>query len=329
MKRFSKSLSVVLAVCLMVPFFTSCSGSKDKVVIFSSMEDYRNEYLREQLKEKFPDIETEVQQLATGNHAAKIKAEGADTEASISIALETASYLPIADNFASLTGLFEKNDYIEGVELDDDRCFTWDKFESAFIVNTEVLAEKGLPEPKNYEDLLKPEYKGLIAMPNPKTSGTGYMFLNNWYNIMGEDEAFSYVDKLQENVKQFTESGSGPIKLLNQGEIAIGLGMVFQASEQINQGMPLKIIIPEEGAPYNTTIIGIIKGKETNENVKTIFNYLNTEFFKYDKENFIPGKIVKDQQVKLENYPTDIKLADVSTIFDADLKQRLTEKWKY
>ena len=328
MKKYLKLMSIVLTMCLMVPFFSACSGSKDKVVIFSSMEDYRNEELRKQLKEKFPDIETDVQQLATGNNAAKIKAEGTSTEASIVLGLETASYLPIADNFASLSG-FEKNEYIDGMSLDDDRCFIWEKFEGAFIVNTQVLQDKGLPEPTCYEDLLKPEYKGLIAMPNPKTSGTGYMFLNNWYNIMGEDEAFAYVDKLQENVKQFTESGSGPIKLLNQGEVAIGLGMVFQAVEQINSGMPLKIIIPEEGAPYNTTIYGIIKGKETNENVQKVFDFLNTEFFQYDKENFAPGKIVNNQQVKLENYPSDIQSADVSTISDSELKQRLVEKWKY
>ncbi|MGI5857649.1 MAG: extracellular solute-binding protein, partial [Candidatus Merdivicinus sp.] len=273
----------VLALAALVTLFGGCAGKdSDTVVIYSSMEDYRNEELAKQLKEKFPDIDSKVQQISTGNAAAKIKAEGTKTEADIVLGLETASYLSIADNFASLNG-FTPQKYLPEAHIDDDRAFIWEKFEGGFIINTKVLAEKGLEEPKTYEDLLKPEYKGLIVMPDPKTSGTGYMFLNTWVNTMGEDEAFHYVDKLQENIKQFTESGSGPIKALNQGEAAIGLGMLFQAAEQITQGSPLKIVQPEDGCPYNTTIFGIISGKETAENVKKVIEFLNNEFFTYDK----------------------------------------------
>ena len=321
-------LAAVLMLCLMVPFFTACSGGKDKVMIFSSMEDYRNEELRKQLKEKFPDIQVDVQQISTGNNAAKIKAEGTDTEADIVLGLETLSMMMIADNFASLSD-YSKEQYLDGMNDDDDRYYLWEKAEGAFVVNTDVLKKKGLPEPKNYEDLLKPEYKGLIAMPSPKTSNTGYMFYNTWYNTMGEEGALAYADKLQANIKQFTESGSGPVKMLVQGEVVIGLGMVFQAADQITQGAPLKIIEPESGCPYNTTSFGIIKGKETKENVKTIFNFLNDEFIRYDKEYFCPGLMLKDQEVKLENYPTNLSAADMSSLSDKAVKERLLEKWKY
>lgn len=318
----------VLSVLMLAPVLAGCSGGKEKVVIYTSMEDYRNEELDKQLKEKFPDYDIAVQYLATGNNAAKIKSEGTKTEADIVLGLETASYLPIAGNFAKLDG-FTKNEYLDEYVMDDDRCFIWEKFEGAFIINTEVFAEKNLEEPKTYADLLKPEYKDLIVMPDPKVSGTGYMFLNTWVNTMGKDEAFAYVDKLQENIKDFTKSGSEPIKRLNMKEAAIGIGMIFQAVEQINSGMPLKIIVPEDGAPYNTTIYGIIKGKEERESVKKVFEFINTEFMQYDKQNYAPGKILKEQPVKIQNYPADIKSADMSTISDADFKQELLAMWKY
>ena len=326
MKRCFALVAVLAALTVL---FGGCTGKgSDAVVIYSSMEDYRNEDLDKRLKEKFPDIEVKVQQIATGNSAAKIKAEGTKTEADIVLGLETASFLSISENFASLDG-FTPQKYLPGANIEDDRAFTWEKFEGGFIVNTNVLKEKGLDEPKTYDDLLKPEYKGLIVMPNPKTSGTGYMFLNTWVNTMGEEEAFAYVDKLQENVKQFTESGSGPIKALNQGEAAIGLGMLFQAAEQITQGAPLKIVMPEEGCPYNTTIFGIISGKETKENVKKVFEFLNTEFFDHDKTYFAPGRIIENQEIKIQNYPSDVKSADMSTVSDMELKAKLLEKWKY
>lgn len=323
-----KGLALVLSLLCVILLFTGCGGESKDVVIYSSMEDYRNANLSQKLKEKFPDFNVKVQQITTGNNAAKIKAEGANTEADIVLALETASYEQIAEYFAPLEG-FQKNNYLPEMDNADKRCFTWEKFEGSFIVNTEVLKEKNLPEPKTYEDLLKPEYKGMIVMSNPKTSGTGYMFLNTWVNSMGEDEAFAYVEKLQANVKQFTESGSGPVKMLVQGEAAIGLGMVFQAAEQINQGAPLKVIQPEGGAPYNTTVFGIIKGKETKENVKKVFEYLNTEYFLFDKENYAPGKVIENQQIKIKNYPADLELADMSTITDMELKQKLLDRWNF
>lgn len=324
MKRW---LSGLLILCCILPFFSSCN-KKDSVVIYSSMEDYRNDALRKQLRENFPEIDITVQQLSTGNNAAKIKAEGTQTEADIVLGLETAAFEQIIDNFASLSE-FPQDIFLDEYKSLNERYIYWEKADGTFVVNTRILEDKGLPEPKNFKDLLKPEYAGLIAMPSPKTSNTGYMFLNAWVNMMGEDEAFNYMDRLQVNIKQFTESGSGPINMLNQGEIAVALGMMFQAADQITQGKPLKIVIPEEGCPYNTTAAGIIKGKETKESVKDVFAYLSTEAIRYDKENFVPGKILKDQATYLKNYPESFKAADCTTVGDTTLKQRLIERWKY
>lgn len=52
----------------------------------------------------------------------------------------------------------------------------------AIVINTELLNGKSIPEPTTYQDFLKEEFKGLLSMPNPKSSGTGYMFLRNLLN---------------------------------------------------------------------------------------------------------------------------------------------------
>ena len=78
----------------------------------------------------------------------------------------------------------------------------------------------------------------------------------------------NYVSKLSNNITQFTTSGSGPINSLVRGDIAIGLGMTFQAVYEINQGVPLKLIFDEAGAPFNTSSAGVIKGRLKNENVR-------------------------------------------------------------
>lgn len=326
-----KGISFLLIICVLfasLSLLTGCSDSGDSVVIYSSAEEYRNEEMTKQLKEKFPDIDIKVQYLATGNNAAKILEEKGSTEADIVLGLETASYEKISEYMAPLEG-FTQNSYLPGFESKDNRGIYWELSQGAIIVNTTELAKLGLPEPKSYADLTNSIYKDLIVMPNPKSSNTGYMFLNMWVNSLGEDAAFAYADELQKNIKQFTTSGSGPVNMLNQGEAVIGLGMVFQAAEQIDSGSPIKIILPEEGCPYNTTKTGIVKGKETKENVRKVFEFINTDFFIYDKEHFVPGALVKNQKNYIENYPDITNSGDMSTISDDKFKDELLKKWKY
>ncbi|MEG1630213.1 MAG: ABC transporter substrate-binding protein, partial [Erysipelotrichaceae bacterium] len=109
----------------------------------------------------------------------------------------------------------------------------------------DILKKHHLQAPKTYEDLLKPEYKGLVAMPDPKSSGTGYFFYKNLVNNWGEEKTIEYIDKLSKNIKQFTESGSGPVKMLIQGEIAVGLGLTFQGVNELNNGNPFTLSEPE------------------------------------------------------------------------------------
>ena len=46
-----------------------------------------------------------------------------------------------------------------------------------WAVNEGVLKKLGKPMPQTWDDLAKPEYKGLIAISNPTTAGTAYTAL--------------------------------------------------------------------------------------------------------------------------------------------------------
>ena len=80
MRRF---FSLCLAAALLVGMTTSgfAGGAKEdnKVVIYTSTEDFRTEHMTKLLDEKFPNYEITIQVLSTGNHAAKIKADRKST----------------------------------------------------------------------------------------------------------------------------------------------------------------------------------------------------------------------------------------------------------
>lgn len=324
-----KGLILLLAVTLLFTVLADYGG-KESIVICASAEQYRNDALQEKLSRQFPEYNIIIMYMSTGKAAAKVFAEGTGTEIDMLVGLETGYMHKISDNLADISGL-SRIPYMEGVTPADNRNLwvTWERQAGAIVVNREILDKYGLTAPQTYEDLLKPEYKGLIAMPDPKSSGTGYFFYKNWVNLWGDEGALEYVDKLYGNLKQFTESGSGPIKMLKQGEVAIGLALTFQAVDEINDGQPFEIIYPESGSPYSLTGTAMIDGHQDKEGVAEVYDFIIHEFLVYDKENFSPETIYAGQVNGVANYPQDIPYADMTGIQDDKEKERLLALWKY
>ena len=325
-----KKIFWFLSALLLLALTASCKkADNSSVIIYTSTEDFRTEHMQQLLKEKFPKYEITLQVLSTGNHAAKLKAEGTQTEADIILNLETGYMEGLQDILADLS-TYDLSEYLPELVPSSKRFLPWDKSSGAIVINRSKLESSGLPVPVSYQDLLKPMYKGLISMPNPKTSGTGYMFLVSLINAWGEDAAFAYFDGLAENILQFTTSGSGPVNALIQGEVAIGLGMTLTAVNAINsRGVPLELFFFEEGAPNITTSFGIVKGKEKRPVVKEVFEFVMAKLVKDDKELYCPEPIFKNQPNNIANYPRSISYANMDGVYDLSRKEKLLAKWKY
>lgn len=328
--EFMKKLFLCIAV-LTVGLMLYVTKNKDEtIIVYSSMEQFRGEELQRQLDERFPDSSIRVMYMPTAKAAAKIHMEGTSTDADMIVGLESSYMDNIKSSLADISG-FSTLDFLDDLKpsAHDNRYVTWERQAGSFIINTKVLEKHNLPIPTSYEELLDPRYEGLIAMPDPKSSGTGYFFYKSLVNTMGDDEALAYIDQLENNIKQFSESGSGPVKLLIQGEIGIGLGLTFQAVNEINKGNQFQIVFPKEGSPYSLTGTALLKGRETDEEIKEIFTFIVNDFLVYDKEYFSPEQILNNQNNTIENYPQNIHYADMHGIEEIKEKERLLELWKY
>ena len=301
--------------------------SSKKVVIYSGAEEYRNEYFMKRLTEQFPDYEITIEYMPTGNLAAKLAAEGTSTDIDIIYDLDY-SYAGLVEGYLCDLSEYDQTIYADDVIAPSGKYLAETRNGGAVIINPDVLEAKGLAEPTCYADLIKPEYKGLVSMPNPKSSGTGYMFVKNLVNAWGEDEAFDYFDALAENILQFTSSGSGPVNALIQGEAAVGLGMTAQAVTKINEGANLKILFFEEGSPFSLYGFAMPDGKQNRKAVREVFNYFYTDLVCEDKQLFYPEKIYKELDFEIENYPINIPYGDMSGNTTEE-KTRLLDNWEY
>lgn len=301
--------------------------SSNKVVIYSGAEEYRNEYFLKRLTEQFPDYEITIEYMPTGNLAAKLAAEGTDTDMDIFYDLDF-SYAGLVEKYLADVSEYDQSIYVDDCKVESGRYLAATRNGGAIIVNPDVLAAKGIDEPTSYADLLKPEFKGLVSMPDPKSSGTGYMFVKSLVNAWGEDKAFEYFAGLAENILQFTSSGSGPVNALVQGEAAVGLGMTAQAVTKINEGANLKILFFEEGSPYSLYGYAIPEGKQNRKAVVDVFKFFYDTLVMEDKELYYPEQVFAKQANNIENYPKNIKYADMKGNTTEE-KTRLLEKWEY
>jgi iron(III) transport system substrate-binding protein len=325
MKRFFWFIAALFLIGIAI----SCKKESNEVLIFTSSEDFRIEHLQKRLDEQFPQYKVIISYTTTGNLAAKLKAEGTETDCDIIGELDAAYLEGILDNLADLSS-YDSSIFLDELVPVHHKYLPFIKSAGCIIINEKFLADRNIPLPTSYQDLIKPEYKGVLSMPNPKSSGTGYFFLKNLVNAWGEDEAFAYFDKFADNVLQFTSSGSGPVNALIQGEAGIGLGMTFQAVTVMNtKGVPLKIVYFEEGSPYTVYGMGMIKGKDARKAVKDVFNFYVYTLTREDKELFVPEQIFKSQANNVPNYPQNVKTADMRGIESLPEKERLLAKWKY
>ena len=321
-------------ICLAVMMFLigtvfSCKKDDNEVLIFTSSEDFRIEHFQKRFNEEFPQYSIKINYTTTGNLAAKLKAEGTVTDCDIIGELETAYLEGIIDNLADLSS-YDSSAFLDELVPSHRKYLPFYKNAGCIIISEKFLQDRKLSIPTSYTDLLKSEYKGVLTMPNPKSSGTGYIFLKNLINVLGEDNAFAYFDRFAENILQFTSSGSGPVNAIIQGEAGIGLGMTMQAVNAINtRGIPLRIAYFEEGSPYSMYGMGIIKGKETKQAVRDVFEFYAYTLCREDKELFVPEQIYKSQSFDIPNYPTGVKTADMRGIESLSEKERLLDKWKY
>ena len=179
--------------------------------------------------EELYGIKVNRQRLSTGEVAAKIEEENGNPSADVWFGGTTDPY-----NETAAKGLLEayeaKNaSHLLGSMYRDADGYWYGIYKGilGFMVNTEELQRLGLEAPQDWDDLLKPEYKGLIWMSNPNTAGTAKLVINTMVQMKGHDEAMKYFVELDKNIAQYTKSGSGPSKKVGIGECTIGIGFLL------------------------------------------------------------------------------------------------------
>ncbi len=265
-------------------------STSGEITVYTALEDEQVTAYLEAFNAKYPDIKVNIVRDSTGIVTAKLLAEADNIQADLVWGTAASSLLVLEDK--NLLAPYAPNG-VEGVlpQFKSGKDIpTWvgiDVWETAIIVNTDECARLGIEVPTSYDDLLKPEYEGLIVMSNPSSSGTGYLTVNGILQLKGEEAGWEYLRQLHNNIAQYVHSGSKPSKMAASGECAIGISFGYAGIQRVEEGAPVQVVFPKEGSGWDLEANALMNKKEINGAALTFLDWaISDEAMNLYKENY-------------------------------------------
>lgn len=270
MKNKKRTTLTKIAAGLLVIAFASAVGltgcgtkSNDRqVIIYSNADDEAVESMKHALDQNGYENQYVFQTFGTSELGGKLMAEGSNIEADM-VTMSTF----YVDSAESENKMFQKLDFAVNT-LDDfpAYCAPITAQEGTIIVNTEMMKESGLAMPKSIKDLADPQYKGFISVTDVASSSTAWLLIQGLISEYGEAGTKEILTEIYKNAGDHIEdSGSGPLKKVRAGEVAIGFGLRQQAVADKKEGLPIDYIDPLEGNFSLTESVAVVdKGDKNN-----------------------------------------------------------------
>jgi iron(III) transport system substrate-binding protein len=318
--------AVVLAVGLAGP-----AVARETVVIYTAIENEQITDYMKAIQKSLPNLDIKMLRLSTGDISARFMAEKDNMQADLIWGVAATNMLVFKQ-----AGLLEPYapkglDRVQPLFRDKATPPSWvgiDIFMSAFCVNTEVAKKHTLPMPGSWADLTKPVYKGYVVMPNPNSSGTGYLAVVSILQRMGEAKGWEYLDALHGNIAEYTKSGSKPCKDAAAGERGVGVSFEYVALKMKKDGAPVTMALPSEGSGYEIEANALTRKGRSNPAARQFLDWAVSDeamglYAKYFAAVAVPGFPVP------EGLPKDISKVVYPNDFDwsAQHRDRILAEW--
>ena len=201
--KFPSICLTAVAASLLV---AAAAKAETELTVYTAVEAEDLKRYAETFNQDHPDIKINWVRDSTGVITAKLLAEKNNPQADVVWGLAATSLLLLKTE-----GMLEP--YApKGVEkldkkfVDKSNPPAWvgmDAWVASVCFNTVEAGKLGLPAPKSWKDLTKPVYAGHVIMPNPNSSGTGFLDVSSWLQMFGEDGGWAFMDQLHENIHTY------------------------------------------------------------------------------------------------------------------------------
>ena len=285
MKRTTRQLlaaisGLVLAATTAAPAW----AQKQQLIVYTALETDQLKAYQEAFNAVNSDIEIKWVRDSTGVITAKLLAEKANPQADAIMGVAATS-LALFDRNGMLEPYAPMNlDAIMPAYRDRKSPPAWfgmDVFGATVCFNTVEAKKRNIPMPTTWKDLTRPEFKGQVVMPNPASSGTGYLDVVSWLQLWGDEAGkgggWKYMDALHENIAQYTHSGSKPCNMAAAGEYVAGISFEYRAHANKAKGAPIELVFPKEGLGWDLEGFAIYKGTRKPQAARRLADWASSK----------------------------------------------------
>lgn len=278
LRRFRASLTLALGglalrglalLILALPGLAPCpapaaAADRTRLVAYTALEIEQLDPIRRAIEAAVPDVEIAWLRASTGIVTDRVLAERDAPQADLLLGIAATSLLQF--EAAGLLDPYRP----AGVEAlrpffrDPIPPYSWtgmDAYLGVICFNVEVAARHRITRPSFWRDLLGPALAGRIVMPNPVTSGTGYLLVAGWLQSLGEEAGWAYMDALHGNVAAYLPGGSAPCREAASGAAAVGLSFDMRAAAEKASGAPIDIVVPVDGTGWEAEAFAVVAGR--------------------------------------------------------------------
>jgi iron(III) transport system substrate-binding protein len=322
-----------LALCFGLASGTPAEAQqRTRLTVYTALENEQLAPFKQAAEAAVPNVELVWVRDSTGVITARLIAERSNPRADMVWGLSVFSILQM-EALDMLQPYTPRGAEALRANMRSDRePMTWtgmDAFVSAICFNTVVAQQRGIPRPTTWSDLLDPRFRGQVAMPNPASSGTGFLTVAGWMGSMGEGRAWEFMTRLHDNIQVYTHSGSAPCNNAARGEFVAGLSFDMRAVTLRNQGAPIDIIVPTDGVGFDLEATAILRGTRNLEAAQRVADFAVSRaamelYGRYYAMLALPGV-----EPTVRGYPTEFAQRLVSADFRAiaNERDRILREW--
>lgn len=194
------------------------------------------------------------------------------------------------------------------------------------VYNTRYIKAHKLAEPKEWKDLLSPQWFGHVGITAPSRSGTMHLTVETILQGEGWDQGWNTLLRMSGNASAVTERSFGVPDGVNNGQFGAGPVIDFFGLSSKYSKFPVDFVYPTETAIVPANIALIEGAKNTEEGKKFIaftLSQAGQEILLEPKISRLPVLPYSELAGKIpEGYPDPAEIAKRSKVqFNVDLSQ--------
>ncbi|ABR60782.1 extracellular solute-binding protein [Sinorhizobium medicae] len=267
-----KTLLPAVAAAL-VAGLLSTAALAESLVLYTSQPNEDAQATVDAFEAANPGVEVEWVREGTTKIMAKLMAEieAGNPVADVLLIADTVTMQRLKEAGQLMPYKSPEASAFEASLFDPDGTYYSTKMITTGIIYNTSAAMK----PAGWEDLAKPEAKGLVTMPSPLTSGAALIHAQTLAGIgaLGWD----YYEALAENGATAAGGNGGVLKSVATGEKAYGMVVDFMAIREKAKGAPVEFVFPAEGVSAVTEPVAILRTAKNPDAAKKFVDFLLSE----------------------------------------------------